>query len=81
MRTVSFSRLTHGDPAEVELLLASSVEDGFFYLDLQGNETVQLLEDMNRLMDVGRELFDLPLKEKLVHDIDTLGPYKLDGYV
>ncbi|KAF9482691.1 2OG-Fe-II oxygenase family oxidoreductase [Pholiota conissans] len=71
LETIDFSRLVDKDPAEQLKLLALSVKDGFFYLDLQGPRIKKILEDKENVMRMMEWYFALPLEEKMKDDRHT----------
>ena len=63
---VSLAKLKAGDKVESEALYKACQGAGFFRLQLEHDPSgEQLLEDVDKLMDVGEKLFDLPFEEKM----------------
>ena len=54
---------------------------GVFYLNLQSTLGERLLASAGEIFGCARELFIQPLDTKNKFDIDSVGPYKLDGSV
>ncbi len=79
LRTISYSRLLAGDRPMIAELLAACSRDGFFYLDLLGPESQAMLEQIERLFVLAKEIHDLPTVEKLDYEMDKFGPLKIGG--
>jgi len=80
---LSLQKLLSGDTAESERLFEICQNLGFFYLELCGvSPGDELLRDVATLFNVGKELFDLPVEEKVSYDYtmktDNMG-YKSVG--
>lgn len=81
IHTVDFYGLMNGDQSESERLLNASKQDGFFYLSFKAvkdNGTIELIEKMYQL---NKDLFNLPLVSKMEFDVDKLSKMKLNGHV
>nr|AFK23397.1 2OG-Fe(II) oxygenase family protein [Cordyceps militaris] len=80
LRTIRCAELQHGNPLSLRDLLISAQEDGIFYLDFGTGKwnLDQSVKDVDRL---NHALFDMPIEEKLLFDIDCRGKLKLNGYV
>lgn len=77
---LSLHKLLANDATESSLLFTAAKDLGFFYLDLRGVEVGDsTLADVERLFDVGREVFDLDVAEKEGYDWSGEGSYF--GYV
>lgn len=73
---VSLSKLLKYDEEESQHLYAACKDLGFFYLDLQDSSKGQsILEDANKLFNVGEELFDLNLEDKRSYDFSEQKSY------
>lgn len=71
MSTISLARLNSGDETAVRSLLAACQELGFFLLDLSEDKSgKELIEDIDQLFLVGKEIMDLPgeVKERYRND-------------
>lgn len=77
LNTLSFSAIASGDPSEIDLLLKSCIEHGFFYLDFHGDETGQIHNDVGGIYAFMKDYFRQPLDLKM-RDFRAGGPY---GYV
>ncbi|RAL11741.1 Clavaminate synthase-like protein [Aspergillus homomorphus CBS 101889] len=79
LQTIDLGKLQAGDEKEALRLLDASREDGVFYLNLDSAraEVLPVLESIYKLSE---QLFDLPLEEKSVYDVDKLGTMKCNGY-
>ncbi|KAJ5925498.1 hypothetical protein N7454_008137 [Penicillium verhagenii] len=73
---LSLEKLLGGDASECNRLFTASVEIGFFYLDFRDSRLGDsLLEDVDRLFEVGKELFELSLEEKNKYDFSKQNSY------
>lgn len=80
MNTISLKSLNSGDEAASRSLLAACQELGFFLLDLNGDTLGnELIEQIDQLFLVGKDIMDLPriVKEQYLHD----APRSFLGYV
>lgn len=69
---LSLVKLSIGDVAESQRLLAASTQQGFFLLDLsETSEGQQLLKDADEAFEVGKRFF--------AEDIDTKKKFKVDS--
>lgn len=65
MSTISLARLNSGDEAAARSLLAACQELGFFLLDLSEDALgKELIEDIDQLFLVGKDIMDLPADVK-----------------
>jgi hypothetical protein len=71
---LSLSKLIGNDPDEVRRFVGACKDLGFFYLDLRGPGD-DVLAQSTQLFDVGVELFDLPLDEKLKYNFSGQNSY------
>jgi isopenicillin N synthase-like dioxygenase len=77
---LSLKKLLEGDRNESERFFSASKDIGFFYLDLRNTaDGEKMLEDAAKLFDVGKELFDVSIEEKLKYDMTSKKSYF--GYV
>lgn len=60
LETIDCARLAAKEPAEVAKLLKSSQSPGFFYLDLRGDATRQILTDLQSVLGLTEKYFDQP---------------------
>ncbi|KAL5002039.1 hypothetical protein BDV10DRAFT_202936 [Aspergillus recurvatus] len=73
---LSLKALLAGDEAEIQRLSKACEEIGFFYLDMRDAGTLtQILEDANKLFEIGADLFELPLEEKEKYDLSSKKSY------
>ncbi len=77
--TIDVSRLQEGDEAEAAKLFKASKEDGAFYLDFADRKCVKMVETVESICALSKELFHLSEEEKMKYDIDLLGKLKLNG--
>lgn len=78
--TIDISRLEEGDEAEAAKLFKASKEDGAFYLDFSNHRDMGMLEAVENVFAISKEIFDLSEEEKLRYDVDLLGSLKLNGW-
>ena len=73
--TISFSSLTARDPDELDKLLQACQDVGFFYLDLRGAASKNILQDWRSVLDFMALYFDQDLSTKSLDDrrSDTYG--------
>ena len=73
--TISFSSLTARDPNELDKLLQACQDVGFFYLDLRGAASKNILQDWRSVLDFMALYFDQDLSTKSLDDrrSDTYG--------
>jgi isopenicillin N synthase-like dioxygenase len=71
---ISFEKLLQRNDAELERFNRACEDLGFFYLDLTGPGDA-LLRDADKLFDIGEELFNLPLEEKMKYDFSEKKSY------
>ncbi|MCJ1290368.1 hypothetical protein MMC34_001904 [Xylographa carneopallida] len=73
---LSYQKLLDGDVEESQRLFEASKQLGFFYLDFRDSrEGASILEDVDRLFDVGEQLFDLDVEEKQKYDFSSAKSY------
>lgn len=66
LKCISLAQLRALDEAESEALFDACKQDGFFLLDLRGDEKGEkILTEAGSLFDVGETLFDLPYDIKM----------------
>lgn len=71
---ISLRKLLSRDAQEIQRFIQACQDVGFFYLHLQGpGDTI--LDQSERLFDVGEELFDLPIDEKTKYNFEHLETY------
>ncbi|EAA66061.1 hypothetical protein AN0188.2 [Aspergillus nidulans FGSC A4] len=73
---LSLKDLLAGNETEIEKLSKACEDIGFFYLDMRDAGTVtQILEDADKLFEIGAGLFELPLEEKKKYDLSSQKSY------
>ena len=73
---LSLEKLLKNDTQESARFFQACKELGFFYLDLRGTPAGEsLLDDANRLFDIGEHLFELDLEEKQKYDFSAQQSY------
>ena len=77
--TIDFGRLHDGHKEESAKLFKAAKEDGIFYLNLQDPRFRGLLDDVDNIFAISKELFSLSEDEKMIYDVDELGELKLNG--
>ncbi|KAF2733877.1 putative 2OG-Fe(II) oxygenase family oxidoreductase [Polyplosphaeria fusca] len=80
LKVIPFARLEEGDEATIAALLEAGTQSGFFYLDLQHKTSQSLLNAVDDVYQLSKSLFDLTQNELITHDLDVIGPSKIDGY-
>lgn len=69
---ISLKKLLNNDQDESSHFFTACKDLGFFYLDLSGTRRGQsMLEDVDKLFDVGKELYDMPLEEKQKYNVSA----------
>jgi isopenicillin N synthase-like dioxygenase len=76
LQSIDFAKLMSHEPSEIAKLPQAATEDGFFYLDLSGPATQELLRDWKLILPILNRWFDMPLEEKMKHHHGTV----LHGY-
>ena len=66
--TIDFARLLSQEQSEINRLLAASQKEGFFYLDLSGPKSRQVLEDLKDVLVVMENYFNQPREAKMKDD-------------
>lgn len=79
--TIDIGRLVEGDKQETAKLFKAAEEDGIFYLNFQDRRFVDMIELVDGIFALSKELFDLSEEDKMQYDVDELGPLKLNGYL
>lgn len=79
LQSIDLALLRNGDNYEVQRLLEGCRERGIFYLNLESEEE-ELSPIVTALYRLTRELYDLPLEEKLTYDVDKLYRFKCNGH-
>lgn len=64
MQTINYGLLLSQDPAEVDKVVNACLEDGYFYLDLQGIDGRRMLADQQETLKLMKRFFDAPLEAK-----------------
>ncbi|KAJ5572393.1 oxidoreductase [Penicillium hetheringtonii] len=72
IHTVDFYGLINDDQLESEKLLNASKEDGFFYLSFNAVEHDGTMELIEKMYQLNKDLFSLPLGSKMEFDVDKL---------
>ncbi|KAK5457990.1 hypothetical protein LTS15_004069 [Exophiala xenobiotica] len=76
LTTLHLHKLIANDSAEVQRLYDASRSLGFFYLDMRGSpEGERLLTSADRLFELERDMFALPLQEKNKYNFAKEGKY------
>jgi isopenicillin N synthase-like dioxygenase len=76
---ISYEKLLAKDPAEVLKLYEASTHWGFFYLDLDGHQTREYLDNVGALFEAAKEYFARPLEEKLKDTRKEIPVYNICG--
>lgn len=73
---LSLKNLLAEDEGEIQKLSKACEEIGFFYLDISdAGEATNILEDADKLFEIGADLFELPLEEKRKYDFSAQKSY------
>lgn len=64
MQTIDYGRLLSQDTAEVEKVLNACLEEGYFYLDLQGIDGRRMLADQQETLKLMNRFFEMPIEAK-----------------
>ena len=78
--TIDVGRLREGHAEEAAKVFKAATEAGAFYLDFS-DPRCKMLEGVQDVFALSKELFQMSQEEKIKYDIDTLGRYKLNGYL
>ena len=82
VESICLDKLVQNSEEEKQKLISAAREDGIFYLTLPENDGEgSFHEVVQRIKSLDRDLFRLPLKDKMGFDIDKLGKLKLNGCV
>ncbi len=77
--TIDVGRLHEGDKEEAAKLFKAAKEDGIFYLDLQDRRSMAVIDTVDDVFALSKDLFSLSEEEKMKYDIDELDALKLNG--
>ena len=72
LRTVNYNGLLTRDQSEIQKLLTACQQDGFFFLDLNCQETQGVLSDWKKVLPLVNTWFDKPFEEKMKHHHGTI---------
>lgn len=64
MQTINYGQLLSQDPAEVDKVLKACLEEGYFYLDLQGIDGRRMLDDQQETLKLMQRFFESPIEAK-----------------
>lgn len=64
MQTINYGLLLSQDPSEVDRVVNACLEEGYFYLDLQGIDGRRMLSDQQETLKVMKRFFDAPIEQK-----------------
>ncbi|KAF5538577.1 Clavaminate synthase [Fusarium napiforme] len=80
--TISYTRIKQGNASELSALRRACEKDGFLYLDLQNadGEAIPVIKEVPLVYKGVNNFFQLDEDEKIKYDVDTIGPWKLNGY-
>ena len=79
LHTISIGSLYEGDKEEAAKLLQAAKKDGVFYLNLQDRRFAGMVNTVDDIFALSKDLFNLSEEEKMKFDVDKLGKLKLDG--
>ncbi|ETS86509.1 hypothetical protein PFICI_00337 [Pestalotiopsis fici W106-1] len=69
-----------GSVSEQSNLLQACIEDGFFYLDFTQSSHSKVLDEVESVFNLSKDLFDYPLDIKTLFDVDRISDLKVNGY-
>lgn len=73
---LSLEKLLRHDSEEIQRFGKACEEIGFFYLDFRDSQHGEnILEDADRLFEIGEQLFELDLEEKKKYDFSKENSY------
>lgn len=81
LRTISCTDLQNEVPYALEDLFLAATEDGIFYLDFKNGGETNFSRSIKHMENLSRAIFDLPIEEKRLFDVDSMGKFKLNGFV
>ncbi len=81
LRTISCAELQNGAPRALNDLFLAATEDGVFYLDFESSKEMNLSRSIKEVERLNRAIFDMPVEEKLLFDVDSMGKLKRNGFV
>ncbi len=81
LRIISCAELQNEDPRALKDILLAATEDGIFHLDFGGSGKMDLSRTIKDVEKLSRAIFDMPVEEKLLFDVDAMGKLKRNGYV
>jgi isopenicillin N synthase-like dioxygenase len=64
MQTLNYGLLLSHNPTEIDKLVNACIEEGYFYLDLQGIDGRRMLADHQETLKMMKRFFDKPLEQK-----------------
>ena len=79
LHTINIGSLYEGDKEEAAKLFQAARENGVFYLNLQDPRFVRIVNTVDDIFALSKDLFTLSEEEKMKFDVDKLGRLKLDG--
>lgn len=68
LETINYARLLAKEAGEIEKLLKAAQSPGFFYVDLRGDSSVEvILGDVRDMYAISEQYFDQPYEAKMKH--------------
>lgn len=64
MHTVNYGLLLSQDPGEVDKVVNACLQDGYFYLDLDGIDGRRMLSDHQETLKLMKRFFNSPIEAK-----------------
>ncbi|KAH7377316.1 putative oxidoreductase [Pyrenochaeta sp. MPI-SDFR-AT-0127] len=80
LNVICLYELQSGSALEQKRLLQTCIDDGFFYLDLTHPNFSPLLENVNEVFDLAKDLFNHNPEVKSLFDVDKISELKVNGY-
>lgn len=79
LAVINYSKLQRKDPAEAAKLYSACADWGFFYLDLDGDETRDYFQNLAALFAASKAYFAKPIKEKMKDKREEISIYNTCG--
>jgi isopenicillin N synthase-like dioxygenase len=81
LRKIPFRDLYVGKAEAIEALIQACKTEGFFYLDLCGDETARMVTNVEKLELLGQDIFNCAEEEKTRYDFRKIGRPRTTGYL
>jgi hypothetical protein len=81
LRKIPLRDLYVGKAEAIEALIQACKTEGFFYLDLCGDETARMVANVEKLELLGQDIFNCAEEEKTRYDFRKIGRLRTTGYL